>query len=67
MQQGSKVILFLREGRFAARAKRVRKSAEKKKDTLLTRCIQNFFEARNFRFSTLSKFENFLLCEPVDL
>jgi hypothetical protein len=31
MQQVSKVILFLREGKFAARAKRVRKSAEQKK------------------------------------
>jgi hypothetical protein len=28
MQQVSKVILFLREGKFAARARRVRKSAE---------------------------------------
>jgi hypothetical protein len=28
MQQVSKVILFLREGKFAARAQRVRKSAE---------------------------------------
>jgi hypothetical protein len=49
MQQVSKAILSLLEGKFAARAKRVRKSAEQKKDTLLTSCIQNFFGARKFR------------------
>jgi hypothetical protein len=49
MQQVSKVILFLREGKFAARAQRVRKSAEYKKATLLTSCIQHFFAARKFR------------------
>jgi hypothetical protein len=42
MQEVSKVILFLREGKFAARAKRVRKCAELKKDNLLMSCIQNF-------------------------
>jgi hypothetical protein len=49
MQQVSKVILFLRKEKFAARAPRVRKSAEQKKDTLLTSCIQNYFGARKFR------------------
>jgi hypothetical protein len=59
MQQVSKVILFLREGKFAARAQRVRKSAEYKKDTLLTSCIQkilapvsldnNFFDTQNLK------------------
>jgi hypothetical protein len=39
MQQVSKVILFLREGKFAARAQ-IRRV---KKDTLLTSCIQIFF------------------------
>jgi hypothetical protein len=44
MQQVSKVILFLREGKFAiAQIRRV------KKDTLLTSCIQKFFGARKFR------------------
>jgi hypothetical protein len=39
MQQVSKVILFLREGKFAARAQ-IRRV---KKDTLLTSCIHFFF------------------------
>jgi hypothetical protein len=41
MQQVSKVILFIREGKFAIRR------VKKKKHTLLTSCIQNFFGARN--------------------
>jgi hypothetical protein len=45
MQQVSKVILFLREGKFATRAQ-IRRV---KKDTLLTSCIQKIFGARKFR------------------
>jgi hypothetical protein len=47
MQQ---VILFLREGKFAARVQRVRNPSSKKKiHILLTSCIQKFFGARKFR------------------
>jgi hypothetical protein len=48
----------------------VRKSAEQKKDTLLTNCIQFFFALVSLNYyycSALSEFENFLLCELVDL
>jgi hypothetical protein len=53
MQQVIKVKLFLREGKFAARAQRVPNPPSKKR--YFTNKLQ------------VAKFENFLLCEPVDL